>query len=164
VLSVQSVRIEELAELLRHEFTFSLDAVSFGCLSLFGYWFNPTVKLNLTTRVQIRARACTSVTLFKIRVPSLSARPLTLPAAKLNLCQGFSSDQWSWKRSRVGAHAVGLIDQWVTSEPVSILTLCCRLFTAFRTQQAVDGIYEQRRWHLTRHCVIRGHVALRLIF
>ncbi len=32
VLSVQSLRIEELAELLRHGFSFSLNAVSFGCL------------------------------------------------------------------------------------------------------------------------------------
>lgn len=93
-----------------------------------------TIKLNFTVQVQIGARACDSVTLYKIRVARrrhLESRRLTLPAATFHLCQGFSSDRWSWKRSRVGAHGVEFVDQWVTSELVSILTLCSCLFTAF---------------------------------
>lgn len=85
------------------------------------------VKLNFITQVQIGARACTCDILqdpILVSVGTRESRRLTLPAAKLHLCQGFSSDQWSWKRSRVGAHAVEFTDQWVTSEPVSILTLC----------------------------------------
>ena len=88
----------------------------------------------------------------------LESRHLTLPAASLYLYQGFSSDRWSWKRSRVGAHAVEFIDQWVTSELVSILTSCSCSCTAFQTQQAGNGIYEQQRQHSMRHCVIRVQV------
>jgi hypothetical protein len=103
-----------------------------------------TAKLNFTVRVQIGARACASVTLHKNLCRHLGSRRLTLPAATLHLYQGFSGDRWSWKRSQVGAHAVEFIDQWVTSELVSISTLC-NCFRAFKTQQAGSGIYEQRR-------------------
>jgi hypothetical protein len=62
----------ELAELLRHKFTFA------GCrvlqMSIFvRLLVQSTVKLNFTVQVQIGARAYASVTLHKIRVWFLSA-------------------------------------------------------------------------------------------
>ncbi len=64
---------------------------------------------------------------------------------------------------RVGAHIIEFVSRWVTSELVSILTSCTRLYTAF--QNATHRcLRAQERYRSARDCVIRGQVAFMGLF